>query len=119
MKKISIVVPCYNEQDNVEELIRQITQVMESLPYDYEIIFIDNCSTDNTISMLRKLAQKDKHVKAILNARNFGQSRSPYYGIIQTHSDATITISADLQIPTYVIGGLSSIGSRDIKLWFA
>ena len=104
MKKISIVVPCYNEQDNVEELIRQITQVMESLPYDYEIIFIDNCSTDNTISMLRKLAQKDKHVKAILNARNFGQSRSPYYGIIQTHSDATITISADLQIPTYVIG---------------
>jgi glycosyltransferase involved in cell wall biosynthesis len=116
MKKISIVVPCYNEQDNVEELIRQITKVMGNLPYDYEVIFIDNCSMDGTVSILRRLASQDKHVKAILNARNFGQSRSPYYGVIQTHSDATITISADLQIPTYVIGEFIKYWEQGYKI---
>ena len=115
-KKISIVSPCYNEQENVEELVRQITQVMTELPYDYEIVFIDNCSTDNTIPILRKLAQKDKHIKAILNARNFGQSRSPYYGIIQTRSDATITISADLQIPTNIIKELVNKWEQGYKI---
>jgi len=116
MKKVSIVVPCYNEQDNVEELVRQITQLMGGMPYDYEVIFIDNCSTDSTVSILRRLANQDKHVKAILNARNFGQSRSPYYGIIQTHSDATITISADLQIPTYVIGEFIKYWEQGYKI---
>ena len=116
MKKISIVSPCYNEQENVEELVRQITQVMSSLSYDYEIVFIDNCSTDNTILMLRMLTQKDKHVKVILNARNFGQSRSPYYGIIQTHSDATITISADLQIPANIIKELIDKWEQGYKI---
>ena len=115
-KLISILSPCYNEEDNVEELVRQITEIMEGLPYDYEIVFIDNCSTDNTIPILRRLAQKDKHVKVILNARNFGQSRSPYYGIIQTHSDATITLSADLQIPTDIIKELINKWEQGYKI---
>jgi len=116
MKKISIVVPCYNEAENVWELVRQIKILMKDLPYEYEVIFIDNCSMDNTVSILKRLAKDDKNIKVIVNARNFGQMRSPYYGIIQTHSDATITISADLQIPTYVIGELIKYWEQGYKI---
>jgi glycosyltransferase involved in cell wall biosynthesis len=104
MKLISIVTPCYNEVGNVEDLHTQIVQVMSELPgYEFEHIYIDNASTDGTVPILRRLAATDPRVKVILNARNFGHIRSPFYGILQAHGDAVICMSSDLQDPPILI----------------
>lgn len=102
-KLISIVTPCYNEEANIDELYQRIVDVMARLNYDYEHIFIDNCSTDNSIVKLRALAAQDKRVKLILNARNFGHIRSPYYALLQARGDAAILIASDLQDPPEMI----------------
>mgnify|MGYP000867219550 FL=1 len=100
MKLISIVTPCYNEEANVAELVRRIRDVFSHLrQYRYEHIFIDNASTDSTVSILREIAKKDRNVKIIVNARNFGHIRSPYYGMLQASGDAVISIVSDLQDP--------------------
>src|SRR3990167_24811 len=99
MKKISIVTPCYNEEDNVQECYSQIKKILDTLPhYTYEHIFIDNASTDNTVMLLKKIAQEDSNVKIIVNSRNFGHIRSPYYGMLQATGDAVMFV-ADLQDP--------------------
>ena len=100
---ISIVTPCYNEENNIEELYKRIVATMEDQPYDYEHICIDNCSTDGTVSKLKEIASKDKRLKLIVNARNFGFIRSPYYGILQSSGDACIMIASDLQDPPEMI----------------
>ena len=99
MKIISIVTPCYNEEDNINELYERIRKVMGGLNYNYEHIFIDNASTDKTVDIIRTLAQKDKVVKAILNTRNFGHIRSPYHGLLQGSGDAVVIMASDLQDP--------------------
>lgn len=105
MKKISVLVPCYNEEENViplsEAIIEQFGKYLSS--YDYELIFIDNDSTDSTREKLIELCKKNKKIKAIFNARNFGQFNSPYYGILQTTGDCTITMCADFQDPVELI----------------
>tara|TARA_B110000114_G_C15070279_1_gene389309 strand:- start:1059 stop:1991 length:933 start_codon:yes stop_codon:yes gene_type:complete len=98
-KLISIVTPCFNEEGNVEKLYLEVSKIMKLLPYSYEYIFIDNCSTDSTVSVITKLAKKDKNVKLIVNARNFGHIRSPQHAIYQSSGDACILIHADLQDP--------------------
>ena len=99
-KLISIVTPCYNEEGNVVELHRRMRAVMDGLPqYDYEHIFIDNASTDNTVTLLRGLASQDPRIKLILNARNFGQVRSPVHGLFQASGQAAGFLFADLQDP--------------------
>lgn len=104
MKLISIVTPCYNEEGNVEELYRQVRAVFAGLPqYQYEHIFIDNASTDQTVKVLKTLAAADKNVKVIVNARNFGHIRSPYHAILQARGDAVILLVADLQDPPLLI----------------
>ena len=82
-KLISIVTPCFNEEDNVEELYRRVCHVMTTETYDYELIFIDNASTDQTVAKIKELAKRDKNVKLIVNCRNFGHIRSPYFKIPQ------------------------------------
>lgn len=103
-KLISIVTPCYNEVDNIDELYQRIATVMAPLPYDYEHICIDNASTDGTVRKIKEIAVKDSRVKLIVNARNFGHIRSPYYGILQSTGDACILIASDLQDPPEMIG---------------
>ncbi|MEN6622313.1 MAG: glycosyltransferase family 2 protein [Smithella sp.] len=104
MKLISIVTPCYNEEDNVAELYSQVNKVFGRLPdYNYEHIFIDNASKDNTVSILKEIAAQDKKVKIIVNSRNFGHIRSPYYGLLQANGDAAIFLAADLQDPPNII----------------
>lgn len=104
MKKISIVSPCYNEEDNLVELHRRITEVMSTHPeYDYEIIWADNASTDGSRSLIRKMCAEDLRLKAILNAGNFGQIRSPYNALLAATGDAVIMMCADLQEPPEVI----------------
>jgi glycosyltransferase involved in cell wall biosynthesis len=99
MKKISIVTPCFNEEENLEELYARIRSVMSDGKYDYEHILIDNGSTDQSPEILRKLAQADKRVKVIINTRNFGHIRSPYHAILQASGDAVIGMASDLQDP--------------------
>lgn len=103
-KLISIVTPTYNEIENIDELLRRIQSSINALlNYDFEIIVIDNCSTDGTAERLKELAKKDSRLKVILNARNFGHIRSPYYGILQSRGEATIYLASDLQDPPEII----------------
>lgn len=104
MQQISIVTPCFNEEGNIKEIYSQVKSVFENLPqYHYEHIFIDNASTDATMTILRGLAADDKQVKIIRNTRNFGPVRSPYYALLQAKGAAVICISADLQEPPALI----------------
>ncbi len=105
MKTISIVVPCYNEEENVIPLSRAITALFEHelADYRYELIFIDNDSRDRTRELLRGLCQSDPGIKAIFNAKNFGQFNSPYYAMLQTSGDCTILMAADFQDPVEMI----------------
>lgn len=102
-KLISIVTPCYNEAENIDELHQRIAAVMATLPYDYEHICIDNASTDGTVRKIKDIAAQDNRVKLIVNARNFGHIKSPYYGILQSSGDACILIASDLQDPPEMI----------------
>ncbi len=104
-KKISVVIPTYNEEENVIPLAKAVTEVMErDLPeYDYEILFIDNHSRDNTQPLIRSLCRENKKIKAIFNARNFGQVRSPVYGMKQAYGDCVIRMCADFQDPVDMI----------------
>jgi len=104
MKKISIVSSCFNEAGNVGELVDSVTKLMGPLvQYDYEQIILDNASTDGTQEILRKLVLKNPRLKIILNARNFGHIRSPYYGMLQASGDAVIYLASDLQDPPELI----------------
>ncbi len=105
MKKISILVPCYNEEENVLAMSRALTEVMNSSlsSYDYEIVFIDNHSTDKTREIIESICALDKKIKAIFNCKNFGQFNSPYYGMLQCTGDCVITVCADFQDPVELI----------------
>ena len=100
MKTISILAPCYNEEDNVEELYERVRSVMAKIGrYRYEHIFIDNASTDKTVEIVKHLAVRDRNVKLIVNARNFGHVRSPMHAFCQASGDAVVGMASDLQDP--------------------
>ena len=105
MKKVSILIPCYNEEDNVIPMSQAIVNLFTNeLPqYDYELLFIDNDSSDNTRPLLRQICAANPKIKAIFNAKNFGQFNSPYYGILQTTGDCTISMVCDFQDPIELI----------------
>lgn len=103
-KLVSVVTPCFNEEGNVNELYERIKNVFEELPgYDFEHIFIDNASSDKTCELVKKLASKDKRVKLIVNARNFGHIRSPFHGLLQASGDCAMLMVSDLQDPPELI----------------
>ena len=104
-KTISVMIPTYNEEENARPIYEALRdELQKSCPaYDYEILFIDNKSTDRTRSIIEEICARDKHVKAIFNSKNFGQFNSPYYGMIHTSGDCTITICADFQDPVELI----------------
>ena len=105
MKKISILIPCYNEEDNVVPIANAIVEEMDKnlSSYDYEIVFIDNDSKDNTRPLLREICKRNPKIKAIFNAKNFGQFNSPYYGMLQTTGDCTIAMCCDFQDPVEML----------------
>jgi glycosyltransferase involved in cell wall biosynthesis len=105
MKKISVLVPTYNEEKNVIPLSEAIIREFELnlSQYDYELLFIDNCSQDSTQEKLTTLCKKNNKIKAIFNCKNFGQSNSPYYGMFQTTGDCTVCMCADFQDPVEMI----------------
>lgn len=100
MTLISVVTPCYNEEGNVQRVYEEVKRIFDTLgTYRYEHIFIDNASQDKTVAILKQLAAHDPNVKIIVNNRNFGPLRSPYYGLLQAYGDAVISVVADLQDP--------------------
>ena len=105
MKKISVLIPCYNEVENAGPISKAVTDILEKeLPqYDYELVFIDNDSTDGTRDVIRGLCKENPRIKAIFNARNFGQFNSPYYGMLQVTGDCVIEMVADFQDPVEMI----------------
>lgn len=105
MRKISVMIPCYNEQENVRAIRDAVKKILQTeLPaYDYEILFIDNKSRDQTRTILKELCAEDSHVKAIFNMKNFGQFNSPYYGLCQTNGDCTVLLCCDFQDPVDLI----------------
>ena len=105
MKKISILIPCYNEAENVVPMSETVVRIMtQELPqYDYELVFIDNCSEDGTREKLQEICAGNKKIKAILNVTNFGQFNSPFYGMCQTTGDCTISMCCDFQDPPEMI----------------
>ena len=108
--KISIVTPTYNEIENIEQIYSEIKKILENIGCDYEHLIIDNSSTDGTIDKIKKLAKQDKRLKVIINSKNFGHIRSPFYGLLQTTGDATILMASDFQDPPELIKDY-------IKLW--
>ncbi len=103
-KLISVVSGCYNEEGNVRECYEQVKKVFQEIGrYRYEHIFIDNASKDGTVAILREIAAKDKNVKVIINARNFGHIRSPHHAMLQARGDAVISVVSDLQDPPELI----------------
>jgi polyisoprenyl-phosphate glycosyltransferase len=104
IRTVTVLTPCYNEAENVRALYERVRAVFLSLgEYHYEHIFIDNASTDETVSILRAIAAQDGNVKVIVNTRNFGHVRSPYHALLQCRGDAVIGMAADLQDPPELI----------------
>ncbi len=105
MKKISIMIPCWNEKENIRQITDAVrNEIKSSLPeYDYEVVIIDNKSSDGTRDIIRSLCKEDSKVKAIFNMKNFGQFNSPYYGLTQCTGDCVIPVCADFQDPVELI----------------
>ena len=118
MKKISILIPCYNEEENVVAISRAVEEELKSScpQYDYELCFIDNCSVDNTRPLIREICRRNPKVKAIFNARNFGQFNSPYYGITQLDGDCVISLCADFQDPVEMIPQIVAEWEKGAKI---
>ncbi len=104
-KKISMLIPCFNEAENIEPIITAVKKVLEEQlsRYDYEIVVIDNCSTDGTRNIIENICSEDRNVKAIFNVTNFGQFNSPFYGMCQCTGNCVIPICADFQDPVDMI----------------
>jgi glycosyltransferase involved in cell wall biosynthesis len=110
MKKISFVVPVFNEQENIHEFYRRITDVMAPLSYDYELLFIDDGSRDRTAELIQELVDRDSHVQGYLFSRNFGHQLALTCGLDHASGDAVISMDGDLQHPPEMIPQL-------LKLW--
>lgn len=105
MKKISIMIPCYNEVENIEAISTAVENELASQlsMYDFEIVIIDNASSDGTRDVIEMLCRNNKKIKAIFNVTNFGQFNSPFYGMCQCTGDCVIPVCADFQDPVELI----------------
>lgn len=112
------MIPCYNEEENARPIYRAVKEQLTNncQGYDFEILFIDNKSQDQTRKILREICAEDKQVKAIFNVKNFGQFNSPYYALLQTSGDCTITMCADFQDPPELIPQLIAAWEEGYKI---
>jgi glycosyltransferase involved in cell wall biosynthesis len=117
---LSLVIPCYNEEENVRALYEKVKAVFAPLTgYRYEHLFIDNASTDGTVAVLRELAARDRAVKVIVNTRNFGHVRSPIHALLQCRTDAVVILAADFQDPPDVVPQLLAKWREGFKVVLA
>ena len=101
--KITVCTPTFNEKDNILRLCSEIRETFNKIQCDYEHLIIDNNSNDGTIEILRDICKKDKKIKVIINNKNYGHIKSPFYGLLQTNTDATILMASDFQDPVELI----------------
>jgi glycosyltransferase involved in cell wall biosynthesis len=113
---ISVISGCYNEEDNIEEFCGRVCGAFQSVgEHDYELILIDNASTDGTQEKIRKIAAMNPRIKAIFNSRNFGHIRSPYHALMQATGNAVICMASDLQDPPEMIPRLIEEWRKGVK----
>ena len=110
MKTVSIVVPVYNEEDNLREFHKRITEVMSQEPYDYKIVFVNDGSSDGSAVVLNELAKEDDHVEAFLLSRNYGHQMALTCGLDNAEGDAIVTMDGDMQHPPEIVPQL-------LRLW--
>lgn len=135
-EKITLIVPCYNEEEALPFFYDEVTKVLSGLSYTYELLFINDGSRDNTLAVLKKLAQKDEHVKYISFSRNFGKESAMYAGFCNADGDYVAVMDADMQDPPALLpqmleiihsGEYDSVATRrvsragepPIRSWFA
>lgn len=99
----SIIAPIYNERENLPELHRRVKEVMDSTRESWELILVDDGSTDSSTDIIRALAEKDKHIRPVIFARNFGHQVAVTAGLDYSRGDAVVIIDADLQDPPELI----------------
>ena len=109
MKKISIIVPCYNEEEAIPYFYKEITKISKSMNNDFEYIFVNDGSKDKTIEIIKKYAKKDKRVKYIHFSRNFGKEAAMYAGLELSSGDYVAIMDADLQDPPSLLPEMLSI----------
>ena len=103
-KQISVVTPCFNEEENIDDVYKAIKKIRDNHPdYEWDHIFIDNCSVDKSLELLKGIAEKERTVKIIVNIRDFGHIRSHFYGYLAAEGDAVIPFLCDLQDPPELI----------------
>jgi len=101
--ELSVVIPCYNEEENAAEIAAAVVEQMDKVCASFDIIFIDNGSSDRTVEIIRGLCARDPRIKLIVNTRNFGQLRSPTHALFEATGRAVIGIVADFQDPPEMI----------------
>ena len=124
MEVISIIIPCYNEEDSIPLIYNELKKVSNNMKYDFEFIFVNDGSIDNSLSVLKKLSAKDKQVKYIHFSRNFGKEAAMYAGLSKSKGDYVTIMDADLQDPPSLLPemlrlikeeGYDSVGTRRVN----
>ncbi len=98
---ITLIVPCYNEQESLPIFYREVTKVAQDMASDYELLFVDDGSKDQTLILLRELAAQDRHVKYFSFSRNFGKEAAMYAGFCNAKGDYIAVMDADMQDPPF------------------
>ncbi|MCD8004064.1 MAG: glycosyltransferase family 2 protein [Oscillospiraceae bacterium] len=136
MKKLSLIVPCYNEQEALPLFYAEAAKVVQSMPCDYEFIFVNDGSKDETLSLLRQMAERDAHVTYLSFSRNFGKEAAMYAGFCNARGDYIAVMDADMQDPPALLprmfellesGEYDSVATRrvsrtgesPVRSWFA
>lgn len=120
--KISVVIPCYNEQESIELFYKEMSSVSEEMNNEFEFIFVNDGSKDNTFTIIKDLCQKDSRVKFISFSRNFGKESAIYAGFSKASGDYVVMMDADLQDPPkllpemmeYIKQGYDSVATRRV-----
>lgn len=136
MKKITLIVPCFNEQEALPFFYSEVKNVMEKLEYEYELLFINDGSKDKTLDILKNFAESDDCVRYISFSRNFGKEAAMYAGFCNAEGDYAAVMDADMQDPPALLPEMlkimetgeydsvatrrgSRVGEPPIRSWFA
>ena len=136
METLAIIVPCYNEQEALPLFYKEASKVLEKLNYDYKLLLINDGSKDNTLSIIKSIAEKDEHVKYLSFSRNFGKEAAMYAGFCNANADYVCVMDADMQDPPSLLPEMLEIlhtqdydsvatrrknreGKPPIRSWFA
>lgn len=116
METLAIIVPCYNEQEALPLFYKEASKVLEKLDYDYKLLLINDGSKDNTLSIMKSIAEKDEHVKYLSFSRNFGKEAAMYAGFCNANADYVCVMDADMQDPPSLLPEMLEILHTQIMI---